>query len=76
MGARLQISFRRVATAADLNAALDAERWDAIISDYVMPSFDAPTALRIVRQRELDTPFIIVSGSVGEEIAVQPLLTG
>ena len=45
-------------------------------ADYSMPQFDAPQALRLVRERGLDLPFIIVSGTIGEEIAVQVMKEG
>ncbi|HXX68959.1 MAG TPA: response regulator [Polyangiaceae bacterium] len=70
------VDFERVQTGVDLSAALDRGGWDLIISDYTMPSFDAPSAFRVVRERQLDIPFIIVSGTVGEEVAVEAMRLG
>jgi diguanylate cyclase (GGDEF)-like protein len=59
-----------------LHAALDAQAWDVVVSDYSMPSFSGLDALRIVRAKGIDTPFIIVSGSIGEETAVAAMKLG
>jgi PAS domain S-box-containing protein len=66
----------RVATAEKMNEALDAGTWDIIISDYVMPGFGGPEALQVFHQRSLDIPFIIVSGHIGEELAVSAMKAG
>ena len=59
--------YQRVETPEDLRAALSNGRsWDLIISDYTLPRFNAPDALNLVRSSDPDTPFVIVSGSVGE----------
>ena len=68
--------YRRVDTPAALQAALDAGPWDLFITDYTMPELNGLEALRIVRQWESDTPFIIVSGSIGEHIAVEAMRSG
>lgn len=49
---------------------------DVILCDYALPSFSAPDALQLVKQRGLDIPFIIVSGSIGEEVAVDAIKHG
>ena len=67
---------QRVDTAADLREALKAETWDLVICDYNMPSFDAPTALAVLQAYDLDIPFIVVSGNVGEENAVTMMKSG
>jgi signal transduction histidine kinase len=67
---------RRVQTGPDLTATLTNEIWDVIISDYSMPQLNAPDAFAIVRGLNLDIPFIIVSGTVGEEVAVTAMRTG
>ena len=69
-------SAKRVASAAAVTAALDSESWDLIISDYVMPGFDGLEALALYRERRLDVPFIVVSGHIGEEIAVSAMQAG
>jgi len=58
-------------------ASLEKHRpWDLIISDWSMPRFSAPAALDIVRKKRLDIPFIIVSGTIGEEAAVEAMRNG
>lgn len=71
-----ELDSERVETAEALNAALDREAWDIVLSDYSMPRFSAPAALALVRQRGFDLPFIIVSGTVGEETAVEAMRAG
>jgi PAS domain S-box-containing protein len=66
----------RVDTAAGLAGALDAQEWDVVLSDYLMPRFDGLAALKLVRERELDVPFILVSGVIGEEFAVTAMKSG
>ena len=69
--------FKRVETALDMEAALAEQgSWELIISDYTMPQFNAVAALKLVRESGLDLPFVIVSGTVGEEIAVQAMKAG
>src|SRR5260370_26462780 len=69
------LTLQRVDTRAGLEHALDAP-WDVIVSDYRMPTLDAPTAIALVRSRDLNTPCIIVSGTVGEEHAVVAMRSG
>jgi signal transduction histidine kinase len=71
-----ELTSERIDTAAAMTAALDAKRWDVIISDYSMPTFSAPAALAILQRRGLDIPFIIVSGTVGDEAAVSAMKAG
>ena len=66
---------RRVQTAPDLQAAL-AEEYDVVLCDYTMPYLDAPTALALVRSVSADLPFIVVSGTVGEDTAVLVMRAG
>jgi len=65
-----------VETEQAMNAALDQNQWDIIISDYSMPKFSGLLALKIAKERELDIPFILVSGTIGEEIAVRAMKEG
>jgi PAS domain S-box-containing protein len=67
---------RRVDTEADFSAALAAGGWDAIIADYSLPQFSAVEALALLQKSGQDLPFIIVSGSVGEEVAVATMKSG
>ena len=66
----------RVETAAAMKAALDAQPWDVVLSDFSMPSFSAPEALAMLKDTGLDVPFIIVSGTIGEETAVEAMRSG
>ena len=71
-----QPAFQRVETAETLRATLANETWDIILSDYNMPSFSAPEALRIVQDSGLDLPFLIISGGIGEDVAVAAMKAG
>jgi signal transduction histidine kinase len=68
-------SFERVETAEAMAAALQRP-WDVVVSDWHMPHFSAKQALAVIQELNLDLPFIIVSGTVGEEAAVAALHTG
>ncbi|MEO7659084.1 MAG: PAS domain S-box protein, partial [Pyrinomonadaceae bacterium] len=70
------LTWERVQNARDLKAGLAAEVWDLILCDYSMPRFSAVAALKVLRESGLDIPFIIISGTIGEEIAVEALLSG
>ncbi|HKX83292.1 MAG TPA: PAS domain S-box protein, partial [Pyrinomonadaceae bacterium] len=72
----IELYVERVETAAAMEAALREKIWDVIICDYSMPSFSAPQALETLRRSRLDIPFIIISGTVGEEVAVTALKAG
>lgn len=67
---------RRVDSAAAMESALKQDDWDLIISDYVLPQFSGLEALKILQKHNLDIPFIIVSGKIGEEVAVEALKAG
>lgn len=67
---------RRVETEDDFRQALAEQEWDAVLCDYSLPQFSVFEALRIVRESSLDIPFIVVSGSVSEEDAVQCIKSG
>jgi len=66
----------RVDTAPALAAALDGKVWDVIISDYRMPQFSGLAALKLIQERGLDLPFILVSGAIGEDLAVEAMREG
>jgi len=70
-----QVAYQRVATLAALDGALTSG-WDLIITDYSMPGFNGLAALSTVRDRGLETPFIFVSGTIGEETAVTAMKQG
>jgi PAS domain S-box-containing protein len=67
--------WRRVDTALGMRAALD-EAWDIIVADYKMPGFSGLEALRLRKERTPDTPFILASGVIGEEAAVEAMRAG
>src|SRR5258706_16159712 len=71
-----EVRFERVDTARAVEEALSRQSWDAVISDYWMPQFTGLDALKIVRANGTDVPFILVSGTVGEEIAVEAMKAG
>ncbi len=72
-----EVEYERIETAVGLNTALEKTKWDIILSDHSMPTFSAPEALTIIRQqKKLDTPFIIVSGTISEDIAVEAMKAG
>ncbi|UCF13721.1 MAG: response regulator [Thermoplasmatales archaeon] len=66
----------RVETDKDMRKALQNQKWDVIISDYVLPSFSGLDALKVLQKTDLDLPFIIVSGKIGEETAVEMMKAG
>jgi DNA-binding NtrC family response regulator len=67
---------RRVDNDVEMRQALEEREWDLIISDYLMPSFNALGAMQLYRDQGLDVPFIVVSGSIGEDVAVQAMKSG
>lgn len=66
----------RVASAAEFGVALDEREWDVVLSDFSMPGFSGKAALEILKSRALDIPFIIVSGTLGEDVAVEVMKAG
>lgn len=74
--ARIACETRRVETRADFLRQLDAFNPDLVLSDFTLPRFDGLSALGLVRERQPDLPFIFVSGTIGEERAVEALKNG
>ncbi len=70
------VVYTRVDNARDMLAALEEAVWDVILSDFSMPDFSATAALKLVQERNIDIPFIIVSGTMGEETAVAAMKAG
>lgn len=68
--------FERVETSDAMKAALNQQKWDCVICDYSMPSFNALAALTLLRESGIDLPFIIVSGTIGEDMAVEAMRAG
>ncbi len=71
-----EVVSEQVETPHDMSAALEQRGWDVVISDYSMPRFSAPHALDVLKEKGLDIPFIIVSGTIGEETAVDAMKAG
>ncbi len=74
--ANFDVKMKRIETEEEMRLALAQEEWDAVISDFHLPSFSAPDALSVLHESGLDLPFIIVSGTIGEETAVQIMRSG
>ncbi|MDR0184671.1 response regulator [Lysobacter arvi] len=74
--AGLQATFHRVDSESALREALARERFDVVLSDLSLPGFSGMEALRILRERDAELPFIFVSGTIGEETAVDALHRG
>ena len=70
------VTYRRVETAEGMIAALAEEHWDIVISDHRMPQFSSLAALKLCKERACNIPFIVVSGSIGEELAVGAMKAG
>jgi len=68
--------YQRVDTAASLASALDHAKWDVIISDYSMPRFTLAEALAMLKARQIDVPFLVVSATIGDEEAVAAMKAG
>lgn len=71
-----EVISERVDTAKAMSAALKKQEWEIVISDYVMPNFSGIDALKTLRSSGSDVPFIIVSGQIGEETAVEAMKAG
>jgi CheY-like chemotaxis protein len=70
------VTMRRVETLPDMDAALNQNEWDLVVSDHSMPAMTSLSALEALRARNLDLPFIIFSGGIGEEEAVAAMRAG
>jgi PAS domain S-box-containing protein len=70
------VDFRLVDTSDSMRAALREGKWDIVLSDHSMPHFSAPEALNILKEGGVTLPFIIISGSIGTELAVSLMRTG
>ena len=67
---RIDFALTRVVTRDEFEAELSRSHYDLILADYVLPSFDGISALEIARATVPDVPFIFVSGTLGEEVAI------
>ncbi len=70
------LDYVRVDTPAALQAALEERTWDIAIADFSMPAFSGLEALKLLQQHKLDLPFIVVSGTIGEDVAVAVMKAG
>ena len=68
--------YRRVETPDGMRAALREDRWDLVIADYSMPQFSGLAALQMLHDSGIELPFILVSGTMGEEKAVEAMRRG
>jgi PAS domain S-box-containing protein len=68
--------WTRVDSEPTYAAALEKGGWELILADYSLPQFDALSALRLLQTKQLDIPFVIVTGSISEEIAVECMKQG
>jgi PAS domain S-box-containing protein/putative nucleotidyltransferase with HDIG domain len=66
----------RVETAAAMKKALQEKQWDIMLCDYSLPKFNAPSAIAVLKESKIDIPIIIVSGTMGEETAVECMRLG
>ncbi len=72
-----EVIYHRVETRAEMQAALQKSPfWDIVLADYSMPQFSAIAALNLLKEWELDLPFVIVSGKIGEDTAVAAMKAG
>ncbi|PKN77085.1 MAG: hypothetical protein CVU52_02005 [Deltaproteobacteria bacterium HGW-Deltaproteobacteria-10] len=68
--------YSRVETAAAMQKSLQEKQWDIILCDYKLPEFSGPQAIATLRETNIDIPLIIVSGTIGEETAVECMRLG
>ena len=71
-----KVQWERVDTEPSMKSALWKKHWDMILCDYRMPDFSAIRALEIAQESGLDIPFIIISGAIGEDLAVEAMKLG
>ena len=74
--ANYDITYERVETDDQMIAAIAKRAWDLVIADYFLPEFNAPAALAILQKSGLDIPFVVVSGAIGEETAIEIMKAG
>lgn len=71
-----QPSYALVQNASGMRSQLERQQWDLIVSDYVIPGFGGMSALQVLQDSGQEIPFIIVSGKIGEDVAVEALQAG
>ena len=68
--------YERVETASSMRKAIQEKQWDIILCDYIKPDFNAPSAIALLKEVNIDIPIIVVSGNIGEETAVECMRLG
>ncbi len=71
-----EVNYERIETEEEMKSALDLLKWDVVLSDYKLPQFNAPAALTLLQKTGMDIPFIVISGTIGEETAVEVMKAG
>ena len=70
------LTFEQVESATQMRQALEKQAWEIVISDFSMPGLDGFASLKVFQEAGLDIPFIVVSGTMGEETAVAMMKAG
>jgi two-component system, cell cycle sensor histidine kinase and response regulator CckA len=71
-----QTTHKRVENQQEMEKAVTEQEWDVVLCDYQLPDFGVLPALTLLKRKGLDLPFIVVSGAIGEEIAVDLMRAG
>jgi PAS domain S-box-containing protein len=71
-----EVYSKRVETEKEMRSAMEKEKWDIILADYLMPRFSVPAALQIYKESGSDIPFIVISGAIGDKKAVSMMKAG
>jgi diguanylate cyclase (GGDEF)-like protein/PAS domain S-box-containing protein len=71
-----EVVSEQVETAEQMRSVVEKQTWDIVISDYSLPQFDGHAALELLKEKQQDIPFIVVSGAIGEETAVAMMKAG
>lgn len=71
-----KVHHQRVYSAVTMEEALGQEQWDLVLCDYTLPNFHVAPAIDLLKNLKLDLPFIVVSGTVGEKVAVEVMKAG
>lgn len=72
----LPVTFLRVESEAQMRQALAGQEWDIVLCDYALPGFDSYGALQVIKQSGRDIPFIVLSGTIGEENVIRLMKYG
>jgi PAS domain S-box-containing protein len=68
--------YERIETAVAMKKALKDRQWDIILCDYSLPKFNAPSAIAELKEANIDIPIIIISGTIGEDVAIECMRLG